>query len=207
MQEKGESMLIRKLTTMILFVCTVAIGPIAADSLIVTPAKPTTANSLTLTIDIPNWNCCMQYYHDSTLVGTLGDTALLLVYGYYQPQVCPMIACMDIDKLLNYHRGPLAAGKYSVYEAAQPYCGVGVPCQTLVAIPLKKIGEFTVTHSTAALVPARSIRSSVNSNAKMHAYDIRGRAVSSNALSRSQGISCVLIVSDGVCGAEKVMLP
>jgi hypothetical protein len=149
----------------------------AADSLVVKPARPTTADSIRLTIVIPIWDCCTHYTYDSTSALLVGDTEILLSYQHYLPKICPMIACIDIPLQLAFKRAPLHAGKYAVYESAQVQCTSTV-CPQLIMAPVK-IGEFTV--QTSAVVspgPAKpGLRPAGYAASRAAVYNVRGELV------------------------------
>lgn len=154
----------------------------STDSLIVSPAHPTTADSIMLTIVIPNWDCCTVYYEDS-MVTSANDTELVLAYQYQQPQICPMIACMNIGKQLPYKSGPLKAGTYAVYEVKSIYCTT--VCPQVAFIPVK-IGTVTVSASTLVRSPARIAsvsQSLLSGNAKAY-FNIKGERLSIQGLSK-----------------------
>jgi hypothetical protein len=145
------------------------------DSLVVIPARPTTADAITFDIVIPNWDCCTQYYFDST-AAAMGDTAILLSYSYELPQVCTMIACLDVAKVLPFRSGPLRAGVYAVWESRQLHC-VGI-CPGVVFAPVK-IGTVTVTQATAVAgrPSAVATRRATAANATTRVYNVAGEVL------------------------------
>jgi hypothetical protein len=149
---------------------------ISGDSLAVNPARPTTADPIVFSIIIPNWDCCTRYHYDSTAV-YVSDTQIILSYQYELPQNCPMIMCIDVDKVLRYKSSPLPAGKYAVYESRQLYCA-GPICPVAMMMPVK-IGEITVsTASRVVFAPKSSIdtrRSSAGISSQL--FTLRGEAV------------------------------
>lgn len=160
----------------------------AADSLVVNPVQPTVADSITLTIVIPNWDCCTQYTFDSTLAPLEGDTAVLLSYQHYLPAVCPTIACPDVPKLLKFKRAPLPAGTYAVYESAQTQCVTNV-CPALVLAPVK-IGSFTVSASTGIAQRQAGLKpvSGEILSGRRAVYNIRGELVDNSTGRQFRGI-------------------
>ncbi|HMD67414.1 MAG TPA: hypothetical protein VKF42_00955 [Chitinivibrionales bacterium] len=171
--------------------------PWAADSLAVDPLHPTTADPITFTIIIPNWDCCTQYANDST-VTLWGDTGVLLTYTYNLPQVCPMIACLNVDKDLVYKSAPLKAGTYSVYELREILCTTGV-CPDIAFAPVK-IGAVTVLPSTGITnqLHRAPIAGAAGTAGHTGIYDIRGSLISSsgiNAKVRAPGVYFVRIGS------------
>jgi hypothetical protein len=148
-----------------------------SDSLVVKPAHPTTADSIRLTIVIPNWDCCTRYTYDSTLAPLVGDSEILLSYQHYLPQICPMIACLDVPRLLAFKRAPLAAGTYVVYESAQLQCTTQV-CPQYILAPVK-IGKFVVQPSTRVVsgLPGQGRVAANARDATMAVFNVRGELV------------------------------
>lgn len=161
-----------------LMFCLCFSGALVADSLSVSPAQPTTSDSVRITIVIPNWNCCTQYIYDSTLVTLVGDTAIMLYYQYLTPSTCPMVTCPNLPKLLAFKRGPLHAGKYSVWETKQLTCTPPLLCAPLPVI--QKIGEFTVTgqSSVAFRQAPMPLETAGKTPGNERIYNIRGALVS-----------------------------
>ncbi len=186
--------------------CVSVSGSAFADSLSVTPAHPTTSDSIQLTIIIPNWDCCTQYANDSA-VTLWGDTGLLLTYTYNLPPVCPMIACLNVDKDLVYKSAPLAAGTYSVYELRELACTTGI-CPPIAFLPVK-IGSVTVTPSTGiANLPHRtSVAASLGTNTSGKIYDVRGVLVSSSALHAGLRAPGVYLVKNGSQTSKTIVAP
>jgi hypothetical protein len=178
----------------------------AADSLGVDPPHPTTNDKITFTIIIPNWDCCTIYGNDST-VTLWGDTGILLTYTYNLPQVCPMIACINVDKKLIYKSAPLKAGTYSVYELREILCTTGV-CPDIAFMPVK-IGSVTVT--TSAGIVNRPIRAPIAASAGTSTsgkiYDVRGVLVSSSAAHAGLRAPGVYLVKNGSQMSRTIVAP
>ncbi|HUI91818.1 MAG TPA: hypothetical protein VLX68_06170 [Chitinivibrionales bacterium] len=181
-----------------------ALSPVFADSLSVSPPHPTTADKITFTIIIPNWDCCTRYTWDSTAVAVVNDTELLLSYQYNLPQMCPMIACMDIDKLLPFHSAPLKAGTYAVYELRAPLCTTQI-CPAIAFMPVK-IGSVTVTPSTgivngitAASVPHVALAEKL--------YDVRGVLISSTGNRAAVRTPGVYLIKNGSQSSRLILEP
>jgi hypothetical protein len=182
----------------------------AADSLAVAPPHPTTADRITFTIIIPNWDCCTQYNWDSTVVAPMGDTGVLLTYTYNLPQVCPMtlIACINIPKQLVYKSAPLAAGTYSVYEIRVQCTNNICPPVPVAFLPVR-IGSVTVTPSTGIVIlPHRApIASGSGINASGKIYDVRGVLVSSSAIHAGLRTPGVYLVKNGSQTLRTIVAP
>ena len=146
------------------------------DSLAVVPAHPTTKDRISLDVIITNWDCCTQYTYDST-VAIVNDTELLVSYQYNIPQVCPLIACINANKVLTYKSAPLTAGTYAVYESRQVLCTTQI-CPQL-AMPILapvKIGSFVVTSTTgvADRLASRTFSQPKNSLGALACFNARG---------------------------------
>ncbi len=183
-----------------------AVRSSATDSLAVDPLHPTTADPITFTIIIPNWDCCTQYANDST-VTLLGDTGVLLTYTYNQPQVCPMIACLNVDKDLVYKSAPLKAGTYSVYEQRELLCTTGI-CPDIAFI-LVKIGTVTVTPPTGIVNPPHRapVAISLGTSTSGKIYDVRGVLVSSSAARAGLRAPGVYLVKNGSQMSRTIVAP
>lgn len=180
-------------------------GTAFADSLSVSPAHPTIMDPVRLTIIIPNWDCCTQYLYDSTLVTMMGDTAVMLSYQHRMPRICPMIACLDVPRYLTFKRGPLPAGKYSVWETQQLVCDTPLLCVTLPVV--QNIGKFTVEIPTALSfgqrpAPLKNIGKTFGNEC---VYDIRGALVSPNRAGLSKRIPGIYFTKTGGSLTKRIM--
>lgn len=182
-----------------------AVRSSATDSLAVDPLHPTTADPITFTIIIPNWDCCTQYANDST-VTLWGDTGVLLTYTYNLPQVCPMIACINVEKDLVYKSAPLRAGTYSVYELRELLCTN--LCPQIAFLPVK-IGSVTVTPSTSIVNrPHRAPDAfSLGTSVSRKIYDVRGVLVSSSAARAGLRAPGVYLVKNGSQMSRTIVAP
>ena len=180
----------------------------AADSLAVDLPHPTTADPITFTIIIPNWDCCTQYTWDSTVVAPMGDTGVLLTYTYNLPKVCPMMACINVPKQLVYKSAPLAAGTYSVYEIRVECTNNICPPAPVAFLPVK-IGSVTVTPSTGIVDrPHRAtLAASQETSASGKIYDVRGVLVSSSAVRAGLRAPGVYLVKNGSQVLKTIVAP
>jgi hypothetical protein len=178
----------------------------AADSLAVAPPHPTTADKITFTIIIPNWDCCTQYANDSA-VTLWGDTGVLLPYTYNLPQMCPMIACINVERKLVYKSAPLKAGTYSVYELRELLCTTNI-CPAIAFMPVK-IGSVTVTRSAGVVErPHRApIANAAGIAGRVGVYDIRGSLISSSAANAKVRAPGVYFIRSGLQSTRAVIAP
>lgn len=179
----------------IAFLLVIASSSRASDSLSVSPAHPTTADSIRLDIIIPNWNCCTRYYEDS-VASLVSDTMIELLYQYETPVVCPLMACIVGGYSLPYKSGPLAAGTYAVYEFSSQRCTTS--CPPIAFIP-ERIGSFTVTKPTIVAHQLNGIASIASAGPRSMAacYTIRGELITHPAVAgRIRGIAVVAVVEE-----------
>jgi hypothetical protein len=178
----------------------------AADSLAVNPPHPTTADPITLTIIIPNWDCCTQYANDSA-VTPWGDTGVLLTYTYNLPQVCPMIACLNVEKKLVYKSAPLKAGTYSVYELRELLCTTKI-CPAIAFMPVK-IGSVKVTPSAGIVnrPPRAPVAAGVTNGVSEKIYNVKGVLVSSSASHAGLRAHGIYLVRNGSQTSRKIIVP
>jgi hypothetical protein len=190
------------------FIAMAVLSPASADSLAVSPIGPTTADPISFTIIIPNWDCCTQYTNDSA-VTLWGDTGVLLPYTYNLPQVCTMIACINVEKKLVYKSAPLAARTYTVYELrAQCTNNVCPPGPPIAFLPVK-IGSVTVT-PPAGIVnrpPRAPVAASLGTGTSGKIYDVRGVLVSSSATHAGLRAPGVYLVKNGPQTSKTIVAP
>ena len=158
---------------------------IAADSLVVSPANPTTTDSIRLSIVLKIWTCYCNapYVHDSTAVTLLNDSTIKLSWAIDSPLNigCYCFVAPPYILTLTYKRGPLPAGNYSVYEEYNVCAGLSC-LQDSLTVTKALIGKFTVSRQAAVLFrqkPATKENMGKFSG-NVRVYDIRGALVSSN---------------------------
>jgi hypothetical protein len=188
------------------FIAMAVLSPASADSLAVSPSRPTAADPITFTIIIPNWDCCTIYANDSN-VTLWGDTGILLPYTYNLPQVCTMIACINVEKKLVYKSAPLKAGAYAVYELRELLCTTHI-CPDIAFMPVK-IGSVTVTPSAGIVnrPPRAPVAASLGTGTSGKIYDVRGVLVSSSALRAGFRAPGVYLVKNGPQTSRTVVAP
>jgi hypothetical protein len=155
---------------------------------------------------IPNWDCCTQYANDSA-VTLWGDTGVLLPYTYNLPQMCPMIACINVERKLVYKSAPLKAGTYSVYELRELLCTTNI-CPAIAFMPVK-IGSVTVTRSAGVVErPHRApIANAAGIAGRVGVYDIRGSLISSSAANAKVRTPGVYFIRSGLQSTRAVIAP
>jgi hypothetical protein len=182
-----------KTLTFFLTIMVFAVNPsTAADSLVVNPTNPTTSDSISLSIIARGWNCCTNFLHDSTSVNLLNDSTITLSFTASLQAPCPCPS-NPVAAVLNYKRGPLPKGNYSVYEEYQSCTGMICPQEAAIVIQAL-IGKFTVSQPTTTIFHQKSVRledigKSPQQNGQV--YDIRGGVVSSNLIGTSKRTSGV----------------
>jgi hypothetical protein len=168
---------------------------IAADSLVVSPANPTTMDSIRLSI-VHVYDICYcnpPYVHDSTAVTLVNDSTITLSVSIDTPSTfCQCFVAPPYTEILTYKRGPLPAGSYSVYEEYNVCTGLSC-LQDSLTVTKALIGKFTVSRQAAVLFrqnPAtKENTGKFSGNARV--YDLRGALVSSNltaAPKRTSGV-------------------
>ena len=130
----------------------VTVGPYG-HSVQCTPQKPTTKDSLFLSVYSINYECCTEIYDKSVQVS---DTSINLSYSYNPFSSC---MCYFAGKYIDFKSGPLKAGKYAIYDVARIYCPQDSVCPQLAIMPLR-VGQITVTAGTG-IVPAMNTQSPV----------------------------------------------
>lgn len=167
---------------------------LAADSLRVSPANPTTSDSIELGIVIRSWTCCSHFLCDPNAVALSNDSTIVISYRDSEPPVCSDTFCVPRPiPILTYKRGPLPAGRYSVYAQSLPQVCTAQNCPQLVPALPALIGRFTVTQASAVLFRNKSIPLEEIGRASGYTrvYNIRGDIVStspSGASKRAPGV-------------------
>src|SRR5271157_2984142 len=191
---------IRKFLLFFALVVIVARPSIAADSLIVSPAHPTTMDSIKLSILIRSTaccirydydstpDCCIHYVHDSSVVSLSNGSIITVGFTVVAWDVicnCPLEPVgYSVTADITYKRGPLPAGNYFVYENDQS-C-TGQICSDVVMQTL--IGKFTVSQSSAIVSHQKpvTLENIGKTSGYGRIYDIRGALVSPNRLGASR---------------------
>jgi hypothetical protein len=178
---------------------------VVGDSLAVAPVHPTSADRITFNLIIKNWDCCTQYTYDSTAT-FMADTQILLSYQYNLPQVCAMIACINVPKVLVYKSAPLKAGIYGVYESKSVRCTTQL-CP-LLAMPIMapvRIGEVTVSRSTGIVRQTFAVSpvDRKSQNAAGEIYNARGERVNASLVSRNAARGVCFVKTSGNQGIAK----
>jgi hypothetical protein len=188
------------------FIAMAVLSPASADSLAVSPSRPTTTDRITFTIIIPKWDCCTIYANDSN-VTLWGDTGVLLPYTSNLPQVCTMIACINVEKKLVYKSAPLKAGTYAVYELRELLCTTKI-CPAIAFMPVK-IGSVTVTPSAGVVdrLHRAPVAGTARTDGRIGIYDIRGSLISSSGISPKVRTPGVYFVKNGPQSTRAIIVP
>ena len=182
----------------------------AADSLVVSPANPTTIDSVRLSIVTKIWVCYCNdpYLHDSTAVTLLNDSTITLSFRVDSPlTICMCFVGPPYTEILTYKRGPLPAGNYSVYEEYQGCIGQICPQQTHI-VTQALIGTFTVSQQAAVLFRQKPAPKEIfgKMSGNVCVYDIRGALVSSNLTAASKRTSGIYFIKPNGRSAMKMVI-
>lgn len=155
------------------------------------PSQPTTADSITLTVLIPNRDCCIRNYSYDSAANLVSDTMILLPYQL-RVIACPQIICNPIFYYwgLPFKCAPLPAGTYAVYENM----GFFGPSSQIV-----KIGSFTVTKPTSAvhqLSPKQKGTGRITGNMVRY-YTLRGELIAHPDNRGHSGRVMVMVNNEG----------
>jgi hypothetical protein len=157
------------------------------DTVYVTPAKPTTSDSITFLLK--NWqHCCGTVYRNQTV--SVSDTMIYLSYTY-DDSACPYIRCLVAGSQVKFASQPIAAKTYSVYKVESRYCPPGQACILSITAP-QFVGKVTVACVTgvmpvntgATALPDKAltiangcvwVTTAENSSVSIRAYELSGR--------------------------------
>ena len=115
----------------------------AKDTVFVTPAKPTTRDSLQFSLR--NFeHCCATKYLDKTV--SVSNDTIILSYGY-NDSLCPYVDCLLGWSETDFSCPPIKAGRYAIYKIKTMYC-LPVPCPGPISPPIF-VGTVTVTTPSA----------------------------------------------------------
>jgi hypothetical protein len=124
----------------------------AADSVVVTPPKPNTGDSLHIDLFSAS-RCCASVYYQTLI--SVSDTTIVLSYQY-DDSLCAIVRCFVAGDHLQYATGPVAAGRYGIYESSSQYCRG--PICALGPIMFTRVGEVTVSRPTSVIPNVLSVR-------------------------------------------------
>ncbi len=181
------------------------------DAVTVTPANPTTSDSLKFHLTLAS-HCCATKYRDN-VVSVVNDTIISLSYTY-DDSLCPFVDCITGLSSTGFSSKPLAAGTYAIYNTSGPYCPPGSVCPIGVLAP-ERVGSVTVTNSSLVrpttethaakpenhlAVAGAMVSATISQSAKvtLRAYNVRGALVNEifngwmQAGTRQFGLSAML---------------
>ena len=163
----------------------IALIPSTDDSITFTPANPVSTDSIDFNLYNASLCCCTAYYNKSVSVY---DTTIYLSYTFDET-ICQICDCMGSGSWANFSTGPLAAGKYAVYKAGNPYCPPGRDCMPASLAPVR-VGTLVVEPSTGVFYQARAkvqngfklnsngttllLNLTKSSDFRLRAYDLQG---------------------------------
>jgi hypothetical protein len=108
------------------------------DTVFVTPESPTYKDSLGFSLWCDTLSCGGTGHDDTVLI--VQDTCIYLSFSYEE---CTGCECFAKGATINFKRGPLAAGVYSIYKVLNPYCPPGMLCPFVKIMP-ELVGQVTV---------------------------------------------------------------
>jgi hypothetical protein len=210
-----RSVVMKKFIMLAVFLTTALTGAFGQvplrDAVTVTPANPTTRDSLKFHLTLAS-RCCATKYRDN-MVSVVNDTIISLSYTY-DDSLCPFVNCFVGGSSTDFSSKPLAAGKYAIYNAGGLYCPPGSVCPLAVLAP-ELVGSVTVTNSTLIrtttethaakaenhlAVAGAMVSAAISQSARvtLRAYDVRGALVTEifngwmQAGTRQFGLSAIL---------------
>jgi len=136
----GNYIIVDSLTNLSLDTFSVLPSPLPSDSVIVTPASPTTMDSLDFSLFGANLSCGGTVYNDTVLL--VNDSCIYLSFCYGE---CTACNCLSMGRWIPFHSKPLKAGTYDIYDA-QSSCIYLKP----FIIPVR-VGLVTVRTSAAVV--------------------------------------------------------
>ena len=113
------------------------------DSVVVTPASPTTRDSIAFSLFGANLGCGGTVHNDTVIVG---DTCIYLSFSYEECLACD---CISMGQWIPFHSKPLNTGTYGIYKMQNYYCPPGSACPAIATVPVH-VGQVTV-HTTTAV--------------------------------------------------------
>jgi hypothetical protein len=136
----GNYIIVDSLINLSLDTFSVTPSPLPSDSVTVTPASPTTMDSLDFSLFGANLSCGGTVYNDTVLL--VNDSCIYLSFCYGE---CTACNCLSMGRWIPFHSKPLKAGTYSIYDA-QSSCIYLKP----FIIPVR-VGQVTVRASAAVV--------------------------------------------------------
>lgn len=180
-------MFINKFIPAIMIAIASSIPVAATDSLVVSPAQPTTKDSIQLSIIFKGGNICCTYLSQPTPSSSfLDDSTINLNVNLNQEGICVDTLCALQSKVLTYNIGTLPAGTYSVYETDNYVYGA------LMTGFL--IGHFTVTPSASVASHYQKPILPAKTASEGRAYDIRGALIHLASLGATRRIPGVYFI-------------
>jgi hypothetical protein len=139
------------------------------DTVVVTPATPTTKDSIAFRLFNAS-HCCCTIYRDNAV--STNDTAIFLSYSVDETP-CLRCECFTAGSWTDFATAPLKAGIYGIYRSESPYCAPPGPCPPYVLRPVR-VGSVIVSGSTA--VTARRVVAHTTVP-RAEVFDLRGATI------------------------------
>jgi len=159
-----------RIVSLVLLACALQVG--AADTVTVTPAKPTIRDSLSFDL-YSEMRCCVTAYHSDTVL--VNDTTIVLSYEY-DDSLCASVRRFLPGSHHEFVTGPVAAGTYGIYKMASMYCPRGRICPRGPIVMLR-LGEVTVSGPNRVAGPQTTARVSAPARAAALRLDPSGQRV------------------------------
>jgi hypothetical protein len=172
-----ELVMIRKGLFIIAFACMIAGAQQSRDTVLVTPAKPTTNDKINFNLFDASGCCCAAHYYDTAAV-VENQTQIMLRYEA-DARPCMACRCLVAGDRVAFTGGPFAAGTYGIYKHKLLYCPPDSACIEMYPMPVL-VGEITVTQAPVSTVRAYSdiaFLHGAGHNGNVRMYDTKGALV------------------------------
>jgi hypothetical protein len=133
-----------------------------ADSVTITPAKPSTNDSIYFSLFNAAHCSCTHYYNQNVAV----SESTITLFAQYDEKDCNLRECLSTGSTAVFSSGPIQAGIYKIFKTEDIYCPPGQPCP-LIATPERNewVGDVTITASPLAKQSEKEISKSRTSPA------------------------------------------
>jgi hypothetical protein len=131
-----------------------AFADVSTDTVLVSPADPTTDDSLHFDLHGSDHSCCVQLYNKKV---TVNDSGISL-FASFDDGKAASCRCLMAGFTTRFSCQPVKAGKYGIYYSEDLYCPPGQMCAAIaLVVRSRQVGEVTVrpvpksTEATVAL--------------------------------------------------------
>jgi hypothetical protein len=134
----------------------------SVDTVIVSPTKPTTNDSLIFTIR-GNDHCCCTQVHNKKI--TVTDSTITL-FASFNDENCQQCDCANGFNAV-FSNQPIKAGKYQILYSEDIYCPPGKICAAIAFVVRNvPVGEITIRPATTSI--GKGIESKKNRQKSLH---------------------------------------